>query len=51
MRKPVIGLIPLVDSHYAMVFEMWDACGNFAQSDYVTFDIIEGQIITTVYED
>lgn len=43
--------IPLVDSHYAMVFEMWDACGNFAQSDYVTFDIIEGQIITTVYED
>ena len=34
-----------------MVFEMWDAAGNYAYSDAVTFDVIDGEIWTTVYED
>ncbi len=40
----------LPDGSYRMVFEMWDAMGNYANSDYVDFDCIEGEIYTTVYE-
>ena len=45
------GETPLFDGKYSMVFEMWDAAGNYAYSDAVTFDCTNGQIITTVYED
>lgn len=45
------GEAPLLDGSYAMVFEMWDAVGNYAYSDAVTFDCANGEIWTTVYED
>ena len=45
------GEAPLFDGQYAMVFEMWDAAGNYACSDAVTFDCAGGEITTTVYED
>ena len=45
------GEAPLFDGHYSMVFEMWDAAGNYAYSDAVTFDCADGEIWTTVYED
>ena len=45
------GETPLFDGSYSMVFEMWDAAGNYAYSDAVTFDCMDGEIITTVYED
>jgi len=45
------GETELFDGEYAMVFEMWDAHGNFALSDAVTFECIDGEIWTTVYED
>ncbi|MGN0413265.1 MAG: clostripain-related cysteine peptidase [Lachnospiraceae bacterium] len=45
------GEAPLYDGSYSMVFEMWDAAGNYAYSDPVTFDCTDGEIITTVYED
>lgn len=45
------GEISLPDGNYSMVFEMWDAMGNYAYSDAVTFDCIDGEIYTTVYED
>ena len=32
------GEAPLPDGQYAMVFEMWDAVGNSAYPDAVTFD-------------
>lgn len=41
----------LFDGTYAMVFEMWDAAGNYVYSDTVTFECTDGEIITTVYED
>lgn len=41
----------LFDGSYSMVFEMWDAAGNYAYSDAVTFDCFDGVIWTTVYED
>ena len=47
----VFGEAPLFDGSYAMVFEMWDAGGNFAYSDKVTFDCADDEIFTTVYED
>lgn len=47
----VFGEAPLFDGSYAMVFEMWDATGNYAYSDAVTFDCAEGEITTTVYQD
>lgn len=31
------GEAPLSDGSYSMVFEMWDAMGNYAYSDAVTF--------------
>ena len=45
------GEAPLFDGKYSMIFEMWDAAGNYAYSDAVTFDCSGGEIITTVYED
>jgi len=45
------GEIALPDGSYSMVFEMWDAMGNYAWSDAVTFDCMDGEIYTTVYED
>lgn len=44
------GEAPLPDGEYAMVFEMWDAAGNYAYSDAVTFDCAGGEIMTTVYQ-
>lgn len=45
------GEAPLFDGSYSMVFEMWDAAGNYACSDAVTFDCAGGEISTAVYED
>ena len=45
------GEAPLFDGKYSMIFEMWDAAGNYAYSDAVTFDCSGGEIITTIYED
>ena len=42
---------PLFDGTYRMVFEMWDAMGNYAYSDMVQFDCVGGEITTTVFED
>lgn len=42
---------PLFDGTYCMVFEMWDAMGNYAYSDPVQFDVMGGEIETTVFED
>lgn len=39
---------PLPDGGYALVFDMWDAVGNHAYSDTVTFDCAGGEITTTV---
>ena len=47
----VFGETALFDGSYSMVFEMWDAAGNYAYSDAVTFDVSDGEIWTTVYED
>lgn len=43
------GEAPLYDGSYAMIFEMWDASGNSAYSDVVTFDCADGEIYTSVY--
>ncbi|NMA65052.1 MAG: clostripain, partial [Clostridiaceae bacterium] len=43
--------VTLFDGTYRMVFEMWDAMGNYAYSDPVQFDCVDGMIITTVFED
>ena len=45
------GEAPLFDGNYSMVIEMWDAMGNYAYSDAVTFECENGEIWTTVYED
>lgn len=45
------GEAPLFDGSYSMIFEMKDAAGNYAYSDPVTFDCVDGEIITTVYGD
>jgi hypothetical protein len=42
---------PLFDGTYRMVFEMWDASGNYAYSDPVQFNCVNGEITTTVFED
>jgi len=42
------GEAPLFDGSYSMVFEMYDVAGNYAYSDPVTFDCIDGEIWTTV---
>lgn len=38
----------LPDGSYAMVYQMWDAMGNYAYSDAVTFDCAKGEITTMV---
>lgn len=50
-ENTVFGEAPLFDGSYSMVFEMWDAMGNYASSDAVTFDCAGGEITTTVYGD
>lgn len=45
------GETSLFDGRYCMVIEMWDAAGNYAYSDQVTFDCADGEILTTVYEE
>ena len=49
--ETTFGEAPLFDGSYSMVIEMWDAAGNYAYSDAVTFDCKDGEIWTTVYED
>ena len=49
--ETTFGEAPLFDGSYSMVIEMWDAAGNYAYSDAVTFDCEDGEIWTTVYED
>lgn len=49
--ETAFGEAPLFDGSYSMTFEMKDAAGNQAYSDTVTFDCIDGEIFTTVYED
>ncbi|MDE7299697.1 MAG: hypothetical protein K2N94_12880 [Lachnospiraceae bacterium] len=43
------GETTLPNGKYAMVYEMRDAMNNYAYSDVVTFDCIDGEIITSVY--
>ena len=43
------GEAPLFDGQYGMLFQMWDAMGNYIWSDLATFDCAGGEIITTVY--
>lgn len=42
---------PLFDGTYCMEFEMWDAMGNYAYSDPVQFNCVDGEIMTTVFGD
>ena len=49
--ETTFGEAPLFDGSYTMVIEMWDAAGNYAYSDAVTFECEDGEIWTTVYED
>ncbi len=43
--------VDLFDGNYALVFEMWDASGNFAYSDIVDIEITDGEMWTSVYEE
>ena len=45
------GETALPDGQYAMVFELRDAAGNYAWSDAVLFDCLNGEITTTVITD
>ena len=45
------GEAKLMDGQYMMLFEMKDALGNCAYSDFVTFDCADGEIMTTVNTD
>lgn len=45
------GEAALPDGSYCLVFEMRDSTGNYAYSDAVTFDVTDGEIYTTIYED
>ena len=38
---------PLQDGLYGMVFEMWDAQGNYAYSEPVLFECVDGDIFTS----
>ncbi len=42
------GEAALPDGQYGMVFELRDAAGNYAYSDAVLFDCVNGEILTTV---
>ena len=48
-QNTVFSEAPLNDGSYYMVFEMWDAAGNYAYSDTVSFDCVDGEIFTSVY--
>ena len=37
-----------MDGLYGMLFEMWDAQGNYAYSEAVTFECEDGEIYTYV---
>lgn len=43
------GETPLFDGTYSLVFEMWDAAGNYAYSDAAFFECSDGEITTIVY--
>ncbi len=43
------GEAPLFDGTYSLVFEMWDAAGNYAYSDAAFFECSNGEITTIVY--
>lgn len=45
------GETALPDGQYGMVFELRDAAGNYAYSDAVLFDCVNGEILTTVGAD
>lgn len=49
--ETAFGEMPLFDGMYSMVFEMRDSAGNYAYSDAVIFECVDGEIWTTVYED
>jgi len=49
--ETTFGEAPLFDGTYSMVFEMWDATGNYAYSDAVIFECSDGEIWTTVFEE
>ncbi len=49
-ENTAFGEMELPDGGYSMVFEMWDATGNYAYSDAVTFDCADGEIMTSVYQ-
>ncbi len=42
------GEAPLPDGLYTMVYEMWDAQGNYAYSEGVVFECTDGEIFTFV---
>lgn len=44
------GEMELPDGSYSMVYEMWDAIGNYSYSDEVIFDCKGGEIYTSVYQ-
>ena len=51
-RMAAFGEAPLFDGTYAMVIEMRDPAGNYAYSDAVSFECVDGQVTsTTIYED
>lgn len=45
------GETALPNGQYGMVFELRDAAGNYAYSDAVLFDCVNGEILTTVGAD
>lgn len=50
-EETAFGETSLPDGSYMMIFEMWDAMGNYAYSQCAIFDCIYGEIYTTVYEE
>lgn len=45
----VFSEMELPDGSYSMLYEMRDVMDNYAYSDQVTFDCVDGEITTTVY--
>jgi hypothetical protein len=43
--------VDLFDGFYTMVFEMWDASGNFAYSAPIDIEIIDGEMWTNIYDE
>lgn len=50
-KDTVFAESDLGDGKFVMIFEMWDAQGNYAYSDGVVFDCEDGEITTSVYDD